>query len=44
MFLRNEQTDVRTYDDELFFDAKKKQNLMSHKWRDEKLSPFNDYF
>ena len=32
LFLRNEQTDVQTCDDEQLLDAKKKQNLISNKW------------
>ena len=44
MFLRNEQTDVKTCDDELLLDVKKKRNLVDIEWCDEKLSPFDDYF
>ena len=40
----NKQTDVKTYDDELFSDVKKKRNLANNEWRDEKLSSFDDYF
>ena len=44
LFLRNEETNVKTYDDELLFNVKKKRNLMNNKWCDENSSPFNDYF
>ena len=42
--MRNKQTNIKTYDDELLFDVKKKRNLTSNKWCDEKLSSFDDYF
>ena len=42
--MRNEQTDVKTCDDELLPDAKKKRNLTGSEWRDEELSPSDDYF
>ena len=44
LFLRGEQTNVKTCSDELLFDVKKKWNLMGSEWCDEELSPFNDYF
>ena len=43
-FLRSEQTNVKTCDDKLLSNVKKKQNLTNNKWRDEKLSSFNNYF
>ena len=44
LFLRDEQTDVKICNNELLPDAKNKWNFADNKWRDEKLSPFNDYF
>ena len=44
LFLWNEQTNVKTCDDELLSDVKKKWNLAGSKWCDEELSSFDDYF
>ena len=42
--MQNEQTGVKTFDDELLSDVKKKRNFASSEWRNEELSPFNNYF